>query len=422
MDKLILDSSGLPNWAGDSVRLLLDDQVGIVNAALERNFLEPFGLYSFQTLASRISVVFGTFRDATSGGLGINANRKYALLGAFGEAVERYCLSYIDDSSIIKTSYSNLPSEERPQTFGLYSKGQYEKNREFVNPRSSSIEWIRCSALYNKDKPFIWWPASLVFVPSDSITRVAETTSTGTSAALSRNRSIRSGLLEVLERDALAISFLNRLPVIDVELQSLPASETIFVQKISQRFKVRIMRILTGSFAPVYCSIIWKGSGRNIHFGIGGGCDFNSELAIRKSLIEALFTFHYSKDVMDLRVERPASIKALYEHFLFYQRDNFPLLPFESLGVEKFRRTYLSFPAVVNRLENAGLSAYCVDLTTRDVRSFGWHVTKVVVPGMCDINPNHNLAREGCARLKTVPRSLGLKSSDDFYSLPHPFP
>jgi hypothetical protein len=56
----------------------------------------------------------------------------------------------------------------------------------------------------------------------------------------------------------------------------------------------------------------------------------DSDYAINKALKECLFTFFYSKNIMDLKKENPKDITALYEHFLYYQGNNFKKLLFNS--------------------------------------------------------------------------------------------
>jgi ribosomal protein S12 methylthiotransferase accessory factor len=80
--------------------------------------------------------------------------------------------------------------------------------------------------------------------------------------------------------------------------------------------------------------------------------------------------------------------------------------------------------AAVAALRRAGLDAIVVDLTTRDVRSLGLHVIRVVVPEAVPLVPVHATPPLAHRRLCEVPVRLGYatRRSIEDLDLSSPFP
>jgi len=72
------------------------------------------------------------------------------------------------------------------------------------------------------------------------------------------------------------------------------------------------------------------------------------------------------------------------------------------------------------------LDVIVVDLTQPDVAELGFTVVKVLVPGLIDINADHNYPLLGGHRLYALPRLLGYTDRDvteaELNRIPHPFP
>jgi ribosomal protein S12 methylthiotransferase accessory factor len=81
---------------------------------------------------------------------------------------------------------------------------------------------------------------------------------------------------------------------------------------------------------------------------------------------------------------------------------------------------------LVELLEEVGLEALVVDITTPDVREVGLQVVRVLVPGLVPMHGNHNFPYLGVERLYSVPEKLGWASNGwvdtGVNRDPHPFP
>lgn len=400
---------------------IFSDKIGIVNALLRRDNLSCYGYTIFQSLTAKTVILFNRSREVSSGGLGINKNSRFAFHACMGESLERYCMSFYDIEDLFFGHLKELPKKMRLGDFSLYSIEQYSKNKSFANPLKEKIYWDKIESFSTAGK-FRYWPASLIYLPFDEGKLSAETTSTGMAAGIDKKRAITNGALELVERDALTTNFLQRLNPPEILIYTINDSNRFLIKKLlKDGYKIKIYKLYSDINLPIYVGLIWKGKGKNIHYGIGSCASLASEIAIKKTLEECLFTFLYSKNIMDAKPKNKKSIKALYEHFLYYQGEKFNRLLFKSEAI-KYSREKHSFRHLLKNLKELGLGIYFKELTTADIESTKIRVFRVIIPGLVDLNKSHLLPREGAKRLWNIPFRLGLKTENKLSTLPHPFP
>lgn len=425
MNKLIKHIEDLDFLTKESIgkiSSIFSPRTGIINAMLERQELSLFGLYMFQALSANTSILFNRKNDISSGGLGVGFTKERALWSCIGESVERYCMSYYDLNDIFVKKLKDLPSKNKLLEFDLYTEFQYKKEGKFVNPKKDTIDWVKLKSFRNKNSN-IYYPASLIYLPFENSKPAAETSSTGVAAGKTILNAIKNSILEIIERDSVMINFTLNLCSPAVNLTNVE-NEYLgnLIKKIRKSYRVKTFRLYSDIDIPVYMSLIWRKYKNKLHYGIGASANFDSDQAILKSLEECLFTYFYSKNILDLRQDNPDKIKTLYEHFLYYQDPElFQLLIPQTKSIEYVRST-TTLSRLLKELDKNNLRIFYKDLTTTDVRNVGIKVVKVVIPGMIDLNKTHRLIRKGARRFKDVPIKLGLKNKIIFSDLPHPFP
>lgn len=422
-NKLILDRQEIINILGKEYKNLTDifsDKFGIVNAILERHELDRYNLHMFQCLSANTVSLFDLSREVSSGGLGVSDNKKIAMISCLAEALERYCMSYIPKNEIVKCNKKNFSKKFTFDNYFLYTDEQYKDFNSFLNPNIDNIEWTKIYDI-NKKENFKYWPASLVYLPFDLNKPVAETTSTGMAAGFSLDECFKSGLLELIERDALMINFMQRLNPPEINIDSINGDNSKLIKMIKQECEIKIYKLYSDINMPIYLSIIYKNEKNNIHYGIGACASLNSDYAINKSLKECLFTYFYSLNIMDARQDNPNNIKTLYEHFLYYQGENFDKLLFNSNKIN-YKKETISFDNLLKDLEKLNIDVYYKELTTDDISMTGIKVVKVIAPGLIDLNKSHLYPRLGATRFFTVPKKLNLKYNYELTNMPHPFP
>ena len=421
-NRLILNKKEIIDILGDDYKGLSDifsSRFGIVNAMLERHELDKNKLYMYQCLSANATDLFGCSREVSSGGLGVHENKRIAMISCLAEALERYCMSYIQKKEIIKCRKTELDKKSVFNEFDLYSNEQYEKSNDFLNPNTDIIEWTKIISI-DDNKKYMYWPASLIYLPYDINKVVAETTSTGMAAGFTILECIRSGLLELIERDSLMINFMLRLNPPEIDIKTIGGMNKELIEKIGSEYNIKIYKLYSDLNVPIYLSIIYTNNGKKTHYGIGACANIDSDYAINKSLKECLFTYFYSKNIMDVRQKEASKIKTLYEHFLYYQGDNFDKLLFNS-KVIKYQREIVEFDDIRKDLKNKGIDVYYKELTTEDIKNTKIKVVKVVAPMLIDLNKSHIYPRLGARRFKDVPKKLGIKC-DKLTEIPHPFP
>lgn len=406
---------------------LVSPYVGIVNAILERKELARYGLKMFQNLSAQVKILFSLPKEIISGGLGVHNNKAKALEICLNESIERYCLAYIPKDELVKSKLSDLPVSNRLKDFFLYSSLQYKHlHKKFKNPEKDSINWIKINSLKNRNK-FVYWPASLMYVPYKVEKRVAEQSSSGVAAHWSLDKAILSGLLEMIERDAVAINFLKRLNPFEIDQTTIKNLKVKnIINKLKQEKKnIKIYKLFSNLLAPCFVTIIWSMKDKELtifHCGIGASCSLDSDVALYKSIKESLFTYFYSKNLLDLKPKNARSIKALYEHLLYYQdKKTFKNLLFNSKQIP-YKKERVSLRKVLAIFEQHNLDIYYKDITTPDIVSTGIKVVRVVVPGLVELNSSHALPRKNARRLNDLPKELGLQTMNGLTNLPHPFP
>ena len=146
-----------------------------------------------------------------------------AKLSALGEAVERYAAYHLDPTRL--SSGPAAPGAITPADCVLYSEAQYAQDGFPFRPWTpdAAISWIGGIDLHSGDA--VPLPAALVHLVypmpriEDHFTAV---TSNGLSAGPTLARAILGGLYEVIERDALMITWMNRLPAIELDAMDMP--------------------------------------------------------------------------------------------------------------------------------------------------------------------------------------------------------
>ena len=405
---------------GKGLSEIFDDKFGIVNAILERNEFRKYGLYMYQCLSANASTLFDLKTEISSGGLGINSDRKYAMIGCLAEALERYCMSYIPKEELISSRLKDLENDRVFNNFFIYSNDQYKTMKQFLNPKKDKIEWTK---IYSVDKKNHWmyWPASLIYMPYEINKCVGETTTTGMAAGATISDCIESGLLELIERDALMINFMQRLNPPEIKINSVTGINKKFIEKIKSDYNIKIYKLYTDIEVPVILSIVWTGKGKRTHYGIGASASIDSDVAIYKALKESLFTYFYTKNIIDTRVIEANKIKSLHEHCLYYQKSMFDKLLFKSEQINYVRET-TSLNNLIKNMKKLGIDIYYKEVTTSDIKKTGIKVAKVIAPGLIDMHKSHVYPRLNANRYWDVPRKLGLKYNQCLSDMPHPFP
>lgn len=169
------------------------------------------------------------FSPVRSGATGSATKRSEvsARVCAIGEGLERYSAGIYDRARFIRGSFDALgPMALDPRTLPLGSAAEYAAGAAgtpapFAPDRE--LDWVVGGELATGRHRLV--PAAAVYLPYRAPgpgERLLHPISTGWAAGSSLARALRGGLLEVVERDAAAVFWLNRLRVPTVDWRQLP--------------------------------------------------------------------------------------------------------------------------------------------------------------------------------------------------------
>lgn len=392
-----------------------------------------------------------------------------AMLGAaMGEAAERYCGNLVLPD-LLEDSYTDLVRSGRsaldPQTVALYSPAQYASPGFPAVPLSRNLpqQWASGTDLTSGEETLV--PASLVWPSYLSIADRAGSPrpgarpltnpviQAGLAAGTSPRAAIEAGLREVIERDAMTMSWFGAQGL--HELQP-PAWLTAFAAGPAARLSTRFFRLHQEFGIPVIGALVADDVTGYLSLGVGVNPDpiTGALKAYAEALQLQLVLSDYDKPdgAFAAAAQEPSSPlkpwRADRRYGQSYRRDRADVTDYachlqlhldpqvqEQFQDELRRLTTGSgplspppdqsgrltthdvpHPDLPARLTNAGLRILTVDVTTPDVLSSGIHVYRVLVPGLYS-NAPIGLPFLGGQRLKqAAKRAVGPRPATP---LPH---
>ena len=349
-------------------------------------------------------------RSGLSGGsFGKGSTAEQGEASALMEAIERYSGIFQGDEIRTARRFTDFAPGDalHPNDVQLFSEAQFQ-NRHDQQPDdshpvpepldpSTRTEWSPVWSL--RDKRFKYLPTGLLYFFYGGF----HTDSNGCAAGNTREEAIVQGFLELVERDAYAIWWYNRLQRAEVDLKQFDNS---YVRDLQAQFadagrRLWVLDITSDLGIPTYVAIMhWMQNGHeNIEFG--SGAHFDRRIALLRSLTE-LTQFMSIGMMGGGSGEKPTldGVKPLrLEDYPFLIPSKNPIVPpAPDLKVHDNTRDQVN--ACVEIATQAGYDFLVLDQTRPDVEV---PVARVLVPGL-----RHFYRRFAPGRLYDVPLKLGL--------------
>ncbi|AUT03317.1 bacteriocin biosynthesis protein SagD [Nostoc sp. CENA543] len=424
-----------PNW-----RDLVSPHTGIIQK-LDR-LTKPYTEFELPVLWQAELSHFNIYKatDDLRYGVGKGMNDEQAIIGAVGEALERYCGSIVDRRQIIIDSYESLADVAiPPQVFFSFSQQQYsDPNFPFptFDPKIQT-SWVTAVNLHSQQQ--ILLPAASVYLNfcshqlGDCILPV---TTNGMASGLSVEFAAYRGLCELIERDAFMITWLNRLPVPRIDFTHQPGIETAIARNYA-RFGIELMAfdLTTDIQVPVIAAFAIDRSGESPALVTGLGCDLDGATALRKAIFEVCQIRPHDISRMlagdGANLHQYQDIQDLKDHSAFFyttaRLGELDFLLHHNHGREiadlQTCRDYTEserLQSVVQKLHQVGAEAYLVDVTTPDVAPLGFRVVRTLASELVPIYFGYGQEPLGTQRLFTVPERLGYSRPHHLNPCPHP--
>lgn len=361
--------------------------VHVYTAAHGTSFTPP-------TLAS----LKGHARDG-SGGKG--RSDAAARAGALCEALERYSGIFQGSEPCRRATYRTLGADAvHPNHLMLFSESQFAARERWNEGRrpaadrvpapfdeESEIDWVAAWSPTAQEWRYV--PAACCYFGHPGPERFScRVDGSGHAAGTSLAGAVVQGFLELVERDALAIWWYNRLPypVVNLEAVDDPYLQRLRSHHAALRRELWALDLTTDLGIPVVAAVSRRIDGPREEILLGFGAHFDQHEAACKAVMEMNQLLPHTSDGRDemLRHDHPAATAwletaTLREHpYLAPDAalDPSPRLLFSGFPFEDARA---ALDACVALTQRQGRALLFVDQTRPEV---GLPVAKVMVPGL----------------------------------------
>lgn len=338
-----------------------------------------------------------------------------------GEALERYCaFQYHEDELIVASadelgnSGLNLQEIARPSLLE-------ESHAKCPLRRASGkepIRWARGISLTEKKELLI--PALMVFnsllnpLPGENFWF---SISTGCACYPELKAAILSAIYEVIERDALAISWLQKLPLPEIEIDSATDELSLYLDlydKSSTEIEFKFFDATTDIGVPVVYGIRLVRNSVTAHTAVACSAGASPSEALTKAF----------RDLSSFGTEPicTSGIPDKFEDFtqilhgasFMAHRDRLTAFDFLLNSGNKIRLSKMSsktsdpsLDALTNRLRQLNLDVYIANLTTVEARHFDMKVIRAIIPQLLPLSFRYVCQYKGTPRLYSVPKAMG---------------
>lgn len=354
------------------------------------------------------------------------------------EAVERYASCLVPEEQLIWASSNELGE----QAIGLERFPQCSPT-ELANPRcfhapvdtNAPIRWVKGWSLTNRRPVYV--PAVSTWLHIRARTEAERFTmpiSTGCATHSSLTQAIINGLGEVIERDSIALTWLQRIPWprlnIDVEDERL----TPFLNRYkNSHVRTEFFDATTDVGVPTFYSIDLTPENKVL----GQLVMCNTSLDPVDSVAKMLRESASSRIAMQAQRERPKEVDQFTSvfHGASYMGEperlnefDFLLHGQESVNLSEVPNLLTGDPEtelqlMVDRLQAVGAEVVVVEITTDEARQAGFRVVRVIVPELMPLSFVHTGRYLAHPRLYSAPTAMGHCSHAEsaINPLPQPF-
>ena len=365
---------------------------------------------------------------------GRGLTRRQAVLSCLGEAAERVSAAFRGDEPLVRASFTSLGEKAvHPHLLLNFSEQQYAMRaagNAQGNVQDAGDSWVPHP--FSEDRAVGWAaarplrggaeklvPAAHVYFdyPGDGqIPCFCIANSNGCASAASLEVAIERAFLELVERDAVAIWWYNRLrrPGVAPPVLEQPAIAAVAGWQAERQRTLQLLDLTSDLAVPVCAAVTRDHDGGRIVFGFGAAWD--PQAAALSAVTEMQQVYLSALLIEEARAaetaERPSHAARALQRWLATatiatQPYLVPSPDDAARGVPCSDRPGskagdCAVPAldrIAGRCEKWGLEPLVIDLTRADI---GVPTARVMVPGL-----RHFWARFGPGRLYDVPVALG---------------
>ncbi len=360
-------------------------------------------------------------------------------LKALAEGLERYSSCVYDDRQLIWATADELGDEALDlDTLPRCSEAELAHPRcPLLAPdKGAPMRWVRGVSLI--DRRLVWIPAILAYLnisPLSPGERIAMPISTGCAAHISLEKALLSAMCEVIERDAISLTWLQKLPLPRIEFDVIPPRLQNYLARY-ERGQDQIERFFfdatTDLGVPTVYSLHLSPNNESVAALVMCSTELDPAIAVTKVMHESAS----SRIALQLSRTIPESWDDFIDvfHGAVYMGRRERLSAYEFLLSSPHRRRLSEMPAIgagaarqdlaglIQRFRERKMEALAVDLTTDEAMRAGMRVVKVIIPALQPLSFSYRARYLAHPRLYEAPRRMGYQAHTEPRLNPWPQP
>jgi ribosomal protein S12 methylthiotransferase accessory factor len=371
-------------------------------------------------------------------GLGAGLTKEEAEARAVGEALEHYAAAFIHPDRLVVESASGLGVAALPlEAVPRCSAEELKATSPWLHLADPGvpIRWVEGTRLH--DGTPAWIPAVMVYLwlwPVLDGERFWMPSSTGCAAHPDRDTAILHGLLECVERDAIAITWLAQVSWprlgVDVTAPAHRSLHTLIGMLPWSDLEVDLFDATGDLGVPTVYALTRAPHDEELAVVVSAAARTELPDAAFHALLEGLKNRRTLRHFLGRGAvaQEPTSLERPQDGALYMgnpaRRRAFDFLlngePAPARRANPLTDHVTGWRDVVSRLHERGKGAYLVDLTTGELAEAGITAVRVIVPGLQPVSFNQRLRYLAHPRLAEACRELGI-APPEWNPWPQPF-
>lgn len=372
-----------------------------------------------------------------------------------GEFLERFPFALYRKKDLLYASVEELSRSRTPfldpsltDMFDTEQKERFPKRKYSEQSRFAWTKMIRFS-----DHKKVYVPAQMVywnykFQPEEPVLKSPITSGLG--GMFTPEGAALSGLLETIQRDGFLLYWLSKMIPDQFDLSTVTDKETQELIALCRcwHLDVYVMETTTDIGVPSCVCVLVDTVADFPKAVMGGGCDFDIQSAIHRSIIEALSIRQWVRINQNFWKQEVFEFDPhSYEPFIYpFQQSgrvrfwadarNFPLLEYFISGKKKSAQEQGRKDIFLGKTDRAKLDAlmhslkkkgpgyevYKISAKSEVLDALGFSSVRIIVPELLQLYVDETFAPLGSRRLREWFEKHGKDIRKDINPLPHPFP
>jgi ribosomal protein S12 methylthiotransferase accessory factor len=372
-----------------------------------------------------------------------------ALYATLAEGLERYLWFTQKDYFVkpMRASTSDMEKRGRsfisPERFVSFTQEQRDASAELKLDPQAKYVWIQSTSLIHNKKIFV--PAQIASAAIRPLAEISKEplirmqTTNGLATWSTREGALLRGALEIIERDAYMIMWLNQLTMPRISLAALRGKSSSLDSLLErcERYRLKVHAIHMTTDAPTHavCVVLEDESGHIPKFAFGLKAHRSLTTTVEKALIEGLrayrscYKYFASGNTWD--PSTPLDTIGHRERMYYWgSGENASRLEFLIRGKEIKQESAVwendteeqHLKRLLDWCRSKNYECVSVSLGTSAKNPTPWHVEMVIMP---DLQPTYLLEWRQMftgERLRAVPLEFGyVPRETPFIDAPHPF-